>query len=210
MDSSAHSKSWVADQGLTYWVQNAPRSAKAMISGRCDGRAEQYERFAENQRKRNPTATDGGIIHRFESGSIVVGALTTSGLISLYAYRVLHNVVGRYGPASLVGCDRSRPRIRQPEPRYSECYSPARVRFIVILPFRGSGILLSVLSDTSIQDYRYEYPTPVSFLPPLKVSFFRDVNDRFTPPKVRLFRELTEEATRKVNVFRDVAKLKQV
>jgi hypothetical protein len=69
MEEPTRSKSWVADQGLTHWVRNDPRSVKAMISGSGDGREAEYTMFAAIERQKNPSVTDEQVIERFEAAS---------------------------------------------------------------------------------------------------------------------------------------------
>lgn len=51
------SATWVQDQGLAAWVENDPRSVKAMLRGRGDHRVAVYEKFVSKVRKEQPNAT---------------------------------------------------------------------------------------------------------------------------------------------------------
>lgn len=56
------SKSWVADQGSSGWLQHDPRSALAMLRGCGDGREKLYERFCAYHRGVNPAVTEEDLV----------------------------------------------------------------------------------------------------------------------------------------------------
>jgi hypothetical protein len=64
---TTYSKSWVADQGLTAWVEKDSRSAAAMLRGRGDGREKLYARFAEYRRGIDPALPEDEIMDGYAS-----------------------------------------------------------------------------------------------------------------------------------------------
>lgn len=60
-----HSNTWVADQGLTYWLEKDERSVPAMLRGAGDGREKVYAKFEEIVRLKNLQADQDTVDHAY-------------------------------------------------------------------------------------------------------------------------------------------------